>query len=156
MAPPVVRAGVVPSAMDNDPSNADRLMSYGARMIQGDTAAVADHFDEGFVTHVADRVEPLESEKKLRNAEARYWSEAHAAFPDMEMTVNVMIETGEYVVTNWTLKGTHTGAPFFGVPPSGQPVKINGTAIVRFENGKAVEHWGGPHCMNAVGIYRKG
>lgn len=141
--------------MTNDESNAKKLMDYGARMKAGDTSAVADHFDEGFVTHIADRVTPLESEKKLRNSEARYWSEAQAAFPDMEMTVNLMLESGDHVITNWTLTGTHTGAAFFGVPPSGKPVKINGTAIVRFENGKVAEHWGGPHCMNGVGLYRK-
>ncbi len=55
-------------------------------------------------------------------------------------------------ISNWTLTGTHTGAPFFGVPPSGKKVTINGTAILRFKDGKIVEHWGGPHCPRGIGI----
>jgi hypothetical protein len=30
--------------------------------------------------------------------------------------------------------------------------EINGTGIVRFENGKIVEHCEGPHCMHAIGL----
>jgi len=29
--------------------------------------------------------------------------------------------------------------------------RIN-TAILRFRDGKVVEHWGGPHCMRGVGL----
>ena len=50
------------------------------------------------------------------------------------------------------LTGTHTGAPFFGVAPSGGPVTINGTAILRMRDGQVVEHWGGPHCSEGLGI----
>ena len=57
------------------------------------------------------------------------------------------------VVSNWTLRGTHTGSAFYDVPPSGNKVEINGTAILRFDSeGKIVEHWGGPHCMKGVGL----
>ena len=45
-----------------------------------------------------------------------------------------------------------SGAPYYDVPPSGKKVIINGTAILRMENGKVVEHWGGPHCMKGVGL----
>ena len=36
--------------------------------------------------------------------------------------------------------------------PSGEPVEINGTAILRIRDGKIVEHWGGPHCQDGVGL----
>ena len=65
---------------------------------------------------------------------------------------DVLVERDDIVVSNWTLTGTHTGAPFFGVPPSGKKVTINGTAILRFKDGKIVEHWGGPHCPRGIGI----
>jgi predicted ester cyclase len=37
--------------------------------------------------------------------------------------------------------GTHTGEAF-GLPPSGQSVRIRGVEIWRCDNGKIVEHWG--------------
>jgi hypothetical protein len=40
------------------------------------------------------------------------------------------------------------------VSPSGDPVVINGTAILRIRDGKVVEHWGGPHCQDGLGLHR--
>ena len=37
---------------------------------------------------------------------------------------------------------------------SGEPVEINGTAILRMRDGKIVEHWGGPHCQGGLGLIR--
>jgi predicted ester cyclase len=62
----------------------------------------------------------------------------------MEFTVGLLIEHDDLVVSHWTLTGTHSGTPFYDVPPSGERVVINGTAILRFRDGKIVEHWGGP------------
>jgi SnoaL-like polyketide cyclase len=62
------------------------------------------------------------------------------------------VEHDDLVVSNWTLTGTHTGEPYYDVPPSGERVTINGAAILRFRDGKIVEHWGGPHCMRGVGL----
>ena len=54
------------------------------------------------------------------------------------------------------MKGTHTGEPFNGVPASGEPVHINGTAILRMRDGLIVEHWGGPHCQDGIGLTHHG
>jgi predicted ester cyclase len=132
--------------------NARILGAYSARMVEGDYGAVYDYFAEGFSSHVTARAHPESIGKDVRDVEVRYWRDAKAAFPDAKWTVNALIERDDMLVSNWTLEGTHTGAPFFGVPPSGERVEINGTAILRFENGKIVEHWGGPHCARGIGL----
>ena len=76
------------------------------------------------------------------------------AFPDMTFSVDLLVESGDIVVSNWTVRGTHTGAPFYDVAPSGRPVIINGTAILRIRGGRIVEHWGGPHCQEGLGLIR--
>jgi predicted ester cyclase len=70
----------------------------------------------------------------------------------MVFTVNLIIEKDDLVVSNWTVHGTHTGAPFYDVPPTGEPVTINGTAILRIRDGLIAEHWGGPHCQEGRGL----
>ena len=70
----------------------------------------------------------------------------------MVFSVDLLIESGDLIVSNWMVRGTHTGAAFYGVEPSGGPVSINGTAILRMRDGKIVEHWGGPHCQDGVGL----
>jgi predicted ester cyclase len=77
-----------------------------------------------------------------------------SAFPDYEFNVNLLIESDDLVVSNWSVIGTHTGTAFFDVPPSGERVEINGTAILRIRDGKIVEHWGGPHCQMGLGLIR--
>ena len=86
--------------------------------------------------------------------EQEWWQQAKSAFPDMTFTVNLLIESDDLVVSNWTVKGTHTGTAFYDTPPSGQPVEINGTAILRIRDGQIVEHWGGPHCQQGLGLIR--
>lgn len=132
--------------------NLKLLAEYSDRMFAGDNEAVFQYWSEDFHSHVTDRVNPELAGKDIRGEEVSYWKQAQDAFPDMEFIVNLVIEKDDLVVSNWTIKGTHTGAPFYRVPPSGQPVEINGTAVLRFRDGKIVEHWGGPHCMEGVGL----
>ena len=105
-----------------------------------------------FASHVTARVNPDAVDTDIRGEELRWWTEVRSAFPDMLFTVDLLIESGDLVVSNWTVRGTHTGTPFYGVGASGQPVEINGTAILRIREGKIVEHWGGPHCQDGVGL----
>ncbi len=88
----------------------------------------------------------------IRGEELKWWTEVRSSFPDMVFTVDLLIEKDDLVVSNWTVKGTHTGTPFNGVAASGKPVEINGTAILRIRDGQIVEHWGGPHCQDGVGL----
>lgn len=129
-----------------------RLGEYSDRMFEGDVEAVFEFFGDDFFSHVTGRVNPDAVGTDIRGQEVLYWNQARAAFPDMEFRVDMLIESGDLIVSNWTIEGTHTGEPFYDVPASGEKVIINGTAILRMCDGKIVEHWGGPHCQNGVGL----
>ena len=126
------------------------LGKYSAAMEAGDTDAVFEFWADDFVSHVTRRVSPERVGSDIRGEEQHWWQQARAAFPDMTFTVNLLIESGDLVVSNWTVKGTHTGAAFYDVPASGDPVEINGTAILRLRDGQFVEHWGGPTASRGV------
>ncbi|HYP40332.1 MAG TPA: ester cyclase [Chloroflexia bacterium] len=64
-----------------------------------------------------------------------------AAFPDLQVTVDQMIAEGDTLAGRFTMSGTHQGE-FMGIPPTGKRMEITGIDVVRFENGKMVEHWG--------------
>jgi predicted ester cyclase len=130
------------------------LAKYSEAMESGSTEAVYEFWAPEFHSHVTSRVAPDRVGEDVRGEEQRWWQQARAAFPDMVFTVNLVIESGDLVVSNWTVEGTHSGAPFYNVPPSGEPVKINGTAILRIRDGLIVEHWGGPHCQEGRGLIR--
>jgi steroid delta-isomerase-like uncharacterized protein len=130
------------------------LARYSEAMESGDTDAVYEFWTPDFHSHVTERVSPERVGEDIRGEEQVWWDQARSAFPDMTFTVDLLIEHDDLVVSNWTVKGTHTGTPFYDVPASGEPVEINGTAIVRLRDGKIAEHWGGPHCQRGLGLIR--
>lgn len=132
--------------------NLRTLGEYSAAMDRGDTDAVFSYWSEDFVSHVTARVSPDRVGSDVRGDEQEWWRQVRAAFPDMTFSVNLLIEKDDLIVSNWTVKGTHTGAAFYDLPASGNAVEINGTAILRMRDGKIVEHWGGPHCQKGLGL----
>ena len=132
--------------------NLNLLGAYSKAMEAGDEEAVFAFFAEEFASHVTRRVNPDAVGTDIRGQELEWWTQVRSAFPDMVFSVDLLIESDDLVVSNWTVRGTHTGTPFYGVGASGDPVEINGTAILRIRDGKIVEHWGGPHCQDGVGL----
>src|SRR5438034_9048441 len=63
------------------------------------------------------------------------------AFPDLHVTLDDTIAEGDKVVMRTTMHGTQKGE-FMGIAPTNKEVTISGIDIVRFQGGKAVEHWG--------------
>ena len=66
-----------------------------------------------------------------------------AALPDLTFTsdMDLIVAEGDKVVVRGTVSGTHTGAPFFGVPASGKRIAWTGTDVSRVVDGKIVERW---------------
>ncbi len=60
-------------------------------------------------------------------------------FPDLTCTIEDQVAEGEKVVSRYTIRGTHQGEEFFGVPASGKRLEMRGIQIDRFEGGKLVE-----------------
>lgn len=140
--------------MTEKKSNLQILAEYTRRMIAGDTQAVYDVWASDFVTHVAPRVSPEAVGMDQRPGEVMWWQESAKAFPDRRFVVHKVweVDGGNTIICHYSVVGTHTGGSFFGTPPSGKQVEINGTAIMRMEDGKIVEHWGGPHCQFGIGL----
>ena len=133
-------------------ANLAMLGAYSDAMFAGDQEAVFSYWAPDFHSHVTDRVRPDKVGSDVRGNELEWWNQVRGAFPDFTFDVNLLIEKDDLVVSNWTVKGTHTGTPFYDGPASGKPVEINGTAVLRIRDGKIVEHWGGPHCQDGVGL----
>ena len=63
------------------------------------------------------------------------------AFPDLQFTVEDMIAEGDKLVTRLTMRGTHRGQ-FQDLAPTGKQISVTGIDILRFADGKLIEHWG--------------
>ena len=61
------------------------------------------------------------------------------AFPDIHYETEELIAEGDKVVARTTMRGTHLG-PYMGIPPTGRRFEQQQIHILRFADGKAVEH----------------
>jgi predicted ester cyclase len=62
------------------------------------------------------------------------------AFSEQRWEIHEVLADGDKVVIRCTHSGVHTG-DFFGLPATGRRFAYNQMHIVRFDNGKGVEHW---------------
>lgn len=62
------------------------------------------------------------------------------AFPDVQMTVDDVIASGDKVVLRWHSEGTHRGE-LAGLAPTGTHGSVTGISIDRWRDGKIVEAW---------------
>ncbi|MBN2349542.1 MAG: ester cyclase [Bacteroidales bacterium] len=65
----------------------------------------------------------------------------HYAFPDFSLTINDLIIGGDKVWGRMTGSGTHK-KQFGPMPPTGKKFEITVIDIMRFKEGKLIEHWG--------------
>ena len=76
------------------------------------TDATVEHFPQATV-HGTDAI-------------ARYFDETFAALPDFHMEIVGLAEQGDDVFVHWHLTATHSGAPLFGIAPTGRSVALDG------------------------------
>ncbi len=65
----------------------------------------------------------------------------HSAFSDLKMTTEDVVIDGDRAAIRMSISGRHTGDAM-GFPATGKSVNVEGIDILRFANGKCVEHWG--------------
>jgi len=74
-----------------------------------------------------------------------------AAFPDLHVTVDDIIEEGDKVAIRWTSTMTHLGDGL-GFPASGKKVSMDGSTILAIKDGKIDEGW---NHMDITGLFAK-
>lgn len=62
------------------------------------------------------------------------------AVPDRVATVHEQLAEGDRVTTRWSSRGTNTGS-FFGKPPTGREMVVEGITITTIDQGKIVSDW---------------
>lgn len=63
------------------------------------------------------------------------------AFPDLHATVEDIVSEGDQAVARVSFTGTHKGE-LMGMPATGKSIDVSTMDMIRFEDGKAAEHWG--------------
>jgi steroid delta-isomerase-like uncharacterized protein len=103
----------------------------------GDIDAFGDLLADDFVEH-----EELPGGAPTKQGVKDFFRMQIAAFPDLAMTPQDVIDGGDKVVARVRFTGTHRGE-FMGIPPTGRSVDVQLIDIIRCgDDGLAHEHWG--------------
>lgn len=112
-------------------------------MVRKTYDAFNDRDFEGATQYVADDLHWTEvpSGREFHGPEGllREYREWAKAFPDGTAEITNLLESGEWVTVEFTVRGTNTG-PFMGpdgeLPPSNQKVELQSCDVLHVENGK--------------------
>jgi predicted ester cyclase len=69
-------------------------------------------------------------------------AKSSAAFMDNKTEEMHLIAEDDRVVVHYRWKGVNTGSMGEGVPATNKAIDVHTVDVLRFENGKVVEHWG--------------
>jgi steroid delta-isomerase-like uncharacterized protein len=105
---------------------------------QRSLAAIAEIYAEDFVDHswIADGIFGS-GLNQLTEGLATF----SRAFPDLEVTVNLLLAEGNKVVVHKSFRGTQLGS-WRGVEPTGKRVEWELVSIYGIRDGKIAEYWG--------------
>ena len=53
------------------------------------------------------------------------------SLPDLRMTIHAYVIEPPFAAEHWTMTGTHTGAPFAGLPALGHPIRFHGGDVIK-------------------------
>jgi steroid delta-isomerase-like uncharacterized protein len=101
---------------------------------QGKFQVANEIYAQDFVNHGLHRNYDLQEDQAAVHAEKK-------AFPDLKMTVILMAAEGDLVTVVWVFRGSHTGAGYDGLPPTGVKLELRGITVWRIVDGKIREEW---------------
>ena len=103
----------------------------------GDVDGFGDVLADDFVDH-----EELPGLEPTKDGVKAFFRMYIAAFPDLRLSAEDILPSGDKVVARVRATGTHQG-DFMGMPAPGKAVDVQLIDIIRFgEDGLAREHWG--------------
>jgi steroid delta-isomerase-like uncharacterized protein len=103
----------------------------------GDIAGFGEFLADDFVEH-----EETPGLAPTKAGVLEFFGMYRAAFPDLRIDPQDILQSGDKVVTRARATGTHQGE-FMGIPATGKTIDVQLIDIVRFEDdGLGHEHWG--------------
>jgi predicted ester cyclase len=117
---------------------------FAATLTAHDMVAFASLFADDYTNHQVSAAAPPSpgpSTKTAKQGSVDFFAARLAAMPDLKVAVEASVITADKVAASFVYTGTHRGV-YFGIAPTGRPLRFTSCDIFRVQNGKFVEHWG--------------
>jgi predicted ester cyclase len=132
---------VAPALAQNSGSQslADR---FATTLSAHDMAAFAALFADDYVNHPVSAAAPTPpAGKTAKQATVDFFAARLAGIPDLRVAVEASVATADKFASSFVYTGTH-GGPYFGIAPTGRPLRFTSCDIFTVRNGLIAEHWG--------------
>ena len=130
-----------------------------------DPIAVAIAYFDGWNRHDADRIAATLDANVVYDSDANgvvrgpdgfraFAGVFLSAFPDLAFDVRPYLLSGDRVVAQWTVSGTHQ-APVLGLPASGRRFTLHGCDVIRVEGGRITHveaYWDSATLVRQISI----
>jgi steroid delta-isomerase-like uncharacterized protein len=133
-------AGLAESAAAEDAvSIVDR---FAATLSAHDIAGFGALYAEDCVNHQRSAAAPaLPAGKSAKQATLDFFSARLVGVPDLRVSVETSVVSGDKAAASFVYEGTH-GGTYFGVAATGRTLRFTSCDILRIQDGRIVEHWG--------------
>ena len=123
----------------------DTMRQFYERVNAGDVVGFSALLADDLIEH-----EEIEGQPQTKEGVIQFFTMMLAAFPDVRMNVEDIIESGDAAWARIRITGTNEGE-FMGMPATGKSVDFQAVDIVRFnDDGTAAEHWGVTDTMTMM------
>ncbi len=115
---------------------------FAATLNAHDIAAFAALFADDYVNHQVSAAAPAPpAGKTQKQASVDFFAARLAGIPDLKVGVEAVVAAADKVAASFVYSGTHGGI-YFGVAPTGRPLRFTSCDIFLVSNGRIAEHWG--------------
>jgi steroid delta-isomerase-like uncharacterized protein len=114
----------------------------------GDLSLVDELYADDFVNHSL-----LPGQRAGRDGVKQFVSRWRTAFPDVNVTIDLLVAEGDRAGVRWTSRGTQQ-AGMLGVAPSGRYITVSGITVLLLRDGKIAEssqQWGVTDFLEQAG-----
>ena len=74
----------------------------------------------------------------------------HECYSPLSLTVDRQIAEDDWVVTQVTVRGTHSGGNWLGIKPTGKTIEFTCVNVDRVRDGRIVEHGGAANMLGPL------
>ena len=137
----VAAAAAIPDAAEAEDAGAV-VERFAAALSAHDMAAFADLFAEDYVNHQRSAAAPAPpAGKSPKQATLAFFQARLTGIPDLRVSIETSLASGDKAAASFVYEGAHGGV-YYGVAPTGRPMRFTSCDIFRVRDGRIAEHWG--------------
>jgi steroid delta-isomerase-like uncharacterized protein len=114
---------------------------FAATLSAHDIDGFAALFSDSYIQHQVSAAAPPPANIPPKQATVAFFKARLNGIPDLKVEIEALVADKDRVAASFVYTGTHGGA-WFGVAPTGKPLRFTSCDIFRVENGLIAEHWG--------------